>query len=146
MDWLSLGYFGLFLACFFAATILPFSSEAIFTAAILSPMDPLLALVFATLGNWLGGMSSYWLGWLGNLDQIKKWLSVSEQKIEVWKRYATQYGYWLAVLCWLPFIGDVIAIALGFFRVNLILSAFFMLVGKMLRYMVVMYLAQVLFN
>ena len=38
------------------------------------------------------------------------------------------------------------AIALGFFRVNLILSAFFMLVGKMLRYMVVMYLAQVLFN
>ena len=48
---MELGYLGLFLASFLAATVVPFSSEVIFSAMVFSGLDPWTCVWVATLGN-----------------------------------------------------------------------------------------------
>jgi membrane protein YqaA with SNARE-associated domain len=55
--------FGLFLAAFGAATLLPLQSEAVLVGLILSDRYWLwLLLAVATLGNVLGSVVNWWLG------------------------------------------------------------------------------------
>lgn len=138
--WADLGLWGLFLACFLAATILPFSSEAVLVACTAGPWDTSALLLVASSGNWLGGMSSYGLGRLGNLARIARWLRTDPAKALRWQERVSRYGAWAALLCWLPVIGDPIAIALGLGRARWVPTALLMLFGKSVRYAVVLYL------
>lgn len=137
MDWIELGYWGLFLATFLAATVVPFSSEVVLTGMLATGFDPMTCLVVASIGNWLGGMSSYGLGWLGDWHRLHKWLRVKEESILKWKKHTDRYGPWIALICWTPIIGDPIAVALGVFRVNWWLVSINMLVGKTVRYAII---------
>lgn len=72
MEWLlNLGYFGLFLGSFVAATVVPFSSDVQLVAMLAAGGNVWFCVVVATLGNWLGGLTSYWLGWLGKWEWIE---------------------------------------------------------------------------
>ena len=135
-----MAYFLLFLQSFLAATIIPFSSEAVLTGMILNGYNATYCLVFATTGNWLGGLSSYLLGYLGKIEWIEKYLRVKHEKLLKWEVKIKKYGSWFALLCWLPFIGDIIAIALGLFKVKAFPVSMFMLIGKFLRYAILTYL------
>ena len=53
LDFADYGYFGLFLASFLAATVLPFSSEVVFTGLVFAGLDPWWCVFWATLGHWL---------------------------------------------------------------------------------------------
>ncbi|MFL3022624.1 MAG: YqaA family protein [Cytophagales bacterium] len=130
------GYIGLFIASFLAATIIPFSSELVLSILIANNYDLTTSLIVASIGNWMGGLSSYLIGRLGSWDTIEKYLRVKRDKILLWKKKIDSWGGLLAFLCWLPFVGDPIAIALGFFRTNILTVAIFMLVGKFVRYFV----------
>ena len=130
------GYIGLFIASFLAATIIPFSSELVLSILIANNYDLTTSLVVASIGNWMGGLSSYLIGRLGSWDTIEKYLRVKRDKILLWKKKIDSWGGLLAFLCWLPVIGDPIAIALGFFRTNIFTVALFMLIGKFVRYIV----------
>ena len=58
MSWLeSLGLLGLFLGTFLAATIVPFSSDALYVAVLMATHNPVGCLVVGTLGNWLGSVT-----------------------------------------------------------------------------------------
>jgi len=135
MDWLELGYFGLFLASFLAATVIPFSSEAVLAAMIVGGANPWVAIAVATAGNWLGGMSSYGIGYLGKWEWMEKYLGVEKQKVQGWKPKIDRYGSFFASLSFLPVIGDVISVALGYFRARFWLTSFWMLLGKFGRYL-----------
>ena len=128
------GYIGVFIASFLAATILPFSSEVVLTGVLLAGSAYWPCMVAATLGNFLGGMSCYWLGMLGKVEWIEKYLRVKHETLERHKSKVDRFGAWLALLTWLPFVGDVFAVALGFYRVNFRKSAVLMLVGKGARF------------
>jgi|TARA_A100001011_G_scaffold5800_1_gene6671 membrane protein YqaA with SNARE-associated domain len=130
------GYIGLFIASFLAATIIPFSSELVLSILIANNYDLTTSLIVASIGNWMGGLSSYLIGRLGSWDTIEKYLRVKRDKILLWKKKIDSWGGLLAFLCWLPVVGDPIAIALGFFRTNILTVAIFMLVGKFVRYFV----------
>ena len=119
---------------FLAATILPFSSEILVTALLLAGANPVYVLLWATLGNWLGSLSSYGLGWLGKWEWIEKWLKISHEKIEKQQTRISKYGSLLAFFVSLPLIGDIFALALGFYKVNFFKSSIYILVGKFLRY------------
>lgn len=134
--WTDLGYVGLFLASFLAATILPFSSEFVLSGVLAAGGDPVISLVTATMGNWLGGLSSYWIGWLGKFEWIEKYLRIPRAKLEKWHYKIRGKEWWIAFFCWLPGIGDIIAVMLGLLKTNFWLSAIGMLLGKALRYMV----------
>jgi len=135
-----LGYIGLFAASFLAATIVPFSSEVVLVGLYLEGFDPFFLVLVASLGNWLGGMTSYLLGLLGKEDWLVKFFGVKKEKVLGFSGSVKKYGYYSALLCWLPVVGDVIAVALGFFRVKVVPVAVFMLIGKMLRYIVLVML------
>lgn len=133
-EWAAAGLIGLFLASFLAATVLPFSSEAVLLAMLAGPWSPWELLLIASLGNWLGGMSSYGLGRLGDLTRIARWLRTDPEKARSWPARVQRYGAWAALLCWLPVIGDPIAIGLGLGRAHLGRTAVLMLLGKAARY------------
>ena len=84
----------------------------------------------------LGGLTSYWIGWLGRWDWIERWFKVKREKLEQQKGHVDRYGVWLALFTWLPVVGDLFAIALGFYRVRPKMSAFYMLVGRFARFLV----------
>ena len=74
------------------------------------------------------------LGWLGKWEWLEKWFKVDRAKLEKQKRYVDRFGVWLALVSWLPFVGDLFSIALGFYKTNPWLTAMLMLVGKTLRF------------
>lgn len=137
---IGLGYLGLFIASFLAATIVPFSSEVVFSALAFGGFDLWTCVFVATAGNWLGGMTCYYLGRVGKIDWIRKFTGVKKEKLDKWAERIQKYGNWIAFFSFLPGIGDVIAVASGFFRSNVWIVAASMLLGKFFRYIVWMYL------
>ena len=144
-DLADLGYLGLLIASFLAATVVPFSSEVVFSGLLLGGLDPWKLVAVATLGNWLGGMSCYYLGKLGKLEWIEKYLRVKRDKLEKFTHILHKYGDWFAFFSFLPGVGDVIAVASGYFRCRMWVVAISMLLGKFARYIVWMYFHGLIF-
>ena len=141
----ALGYLGLFIASFLAATVVPFSSEVVFSALVFSGLDAWKCVFVATAGNWLGGLSCYFLGKLGKIDWIEKYLHIKKEKIDNWLTKIHRHGDWFAFFSFLPGIGDAIAVASGFFRCNFWIVSVSMLLGKFIRYVIWMYLHGMIF-
>ena len=134
MDWLlELGYVGLFIGSFLASTVVPFSADILLIGMLAAGGAPWVIIGVATVGNFLGGLTSYGIGRLGKWEWIEK-LGANPEKIERHKAQIDKYGAWVALLSWVPFIGDVLAVALGFFRVKFVPSAIFMLIGRFARF------------
>lgn len=133
------GYLGLFIASFLAATVVPFSSEVVFSVLVFGGLDAWQCVLVATLGNWLGGMSCYYLGMLGKVEWIEKYLRIKKEKMDSFEAKLHKYGDWFAFFSFLPGIGDGIAVASGFFRCRWWIVAVSMLLGKFVRYVVWMY-------
>ena len=131
---LEYGYIGLFVGSFLAATVVPFSSDVLLVGMLVAGAGAVPTVVVATIGNWLGGLTSYWLGWLGKMEWIERYFKVKRETIERYRVRVDRWGVWLAFLTWLPIVGDIFAIVLGFFRVKFIPVALWMLVGKCVRF------------
>ena len=129
------GMWGLFCGSFLAATVVPFSSDVLLVGMLVAGCDPVECLVSATLGNWLGGLTSFGIGWLGRWEWIERWFHVKRETLEKQHDRIDRWGAWLALLTWLPIVGDLFAIALGFYKVSPVKSAIFMFIGKALRFM-----------
>jgi membrane protein YqaA with SNARE-associated domain len=126
---------GLFAAAFFSATLLPGHSEAALLAFLhFYPEQLWPALGIATLGNTLGGMSSYVIGRLIPEKALQK----ANPRGLAWVR---RYGSLSLLLAWLPVIGDALPLAAGWLRLDPWLSALSMAVGKFARYAAVAALA-----
>lgn len=135
-----LGVLGLFLACFLAATIIPLASEALLIYLVNeTPEEWMFLCLIATLGNVLGGMTSYYLGWLLKWNWLEKYFRINANKTVKWKEKAQKYGAWMALLTWTPIIGDLIAIALGLTKTNWKKVLLGMFIGKAIRYIVVLF-------
>jgi len=114
----------LFLGSFFAATLLPGGSEAVLIGVLKSyPETFWPALLIATVGNTLGGMVSFGMGWL--LPQTQQLKHVDKLR---------RYGTPALLLAWVPLIGDALCVAAGWLRLNWWQAALFMALGKFARY------------
>ncbi|MBK6626423.1 MAG: DedA family protein [Flavobacteriales bacterium] len=134
--WEGLGLPGLFLASFLAATILPFSSEALLAAMAIGPWSWPALWLTASIGNTLGGLSSTGLGRLG---RRLTWQGVQAGASSgPWTMRIRRWGPWAALLTWLPVVGDAIAVALGVVGAPWGPTALLMFVGKAARYAVVL--------
>ena len=138
--WMEFGLFGLFVASFLAATVLPFSSEVLLAAMTLGPWSAVTLWAVASVGNTLGGMSSYGLGRLGDIGRIAKWLRMDPAKAQLWQARTERYGAWAALLTWVPVIGDPLAVGLGLARAKPVPVLVLMFLGKAARYALVLYL------
>ncbi len=122
------GLGGLFIASFLAATLLPGGSEAVFVAVLAAwPVLETQAIVVATVGNTLGGMSSYVIARLLPQDALKK---LGEKPLALAKRW----GAPVLILAWVPLIGDLLCVAAGWLRLPWRPCLLWMALGKGLRY------------
>ncbi len=135
LEW---GYAGLFLSALLAGSVIPFSSEVVMVGLVHMGLSPTLCILSATVGNTLGGMTCYYIGRLGRVDWVEKYLKVKREKVERMQKFLQGKGALMAFFTFLPFVGEAIAIALGFMRSNLWLTTISMFVGKMLRYIFMM--------
>ena len=128
------GLLGLFVGSFLAATVVPFSADVLLVGMLVAGVNsPAELLIVATLGNWIGGITSYGIGRAGKWEWIER-LHVSRESLEKQKTRIERFGAPIALLTWVPFIGDVFAVALGFYRVKFLPAIFWMLVGKGARF------------
>lgn len=130
------GLWGLFIGTFLAATVVPFSADVLYVTMLQMTSNPWACLTVASLGNWLGCLTTFGLGRLGRWDWIEKLFKVDRAKLEKQKVYIDRYGIWLALFSWLPFVGDLLTLALGFYKTNPWLTALLLLVGRFLRFFV----------
>jgi membrane protein YqaA with SNARE-associated domain len=122
-----LSLWGLFISSFLAATLLPGGSEAVLFGVLkLHPDLFWPALLLGTLGNTLGGMVTFGMGWM--LPQTQQLKHVEQMR---------KYGTPALVLAWVPLIGDALCLAAGWLRLNWWQAALFMAIGKLARYWIV---------
>ncbi|MBA4740630.1 MAG: DedA family protein [Burkholderiales bacterium] len=122
--------FGLFVASFISATVLPGSSEIVFIAILLNEVtSDWAALWVATIGNTLGGITTFLLGRFiptrhlpsdRILTNVRRWGGVS------------------LLISWVPLLGDAVCLAAGWLRTHLMVSIFCIAFGKFVRYWILM--------
>lgn len=125
---------GMFLSALLAATILPFSSDLVLGGLVAAGCNPVAIVAVATLGNWMGGLISYGMGWLGKTEWLERYFRVKPESIAKQKARVDRWGPLLAITSWVPFVGDIFAIVLGFYKAKFWPTAWWLLVGKLLRY------------
>jgi len=126
------GLAGVLLASFLAATVVPFSSEAVLFGYLhLHPEHAALAVALATVGNTAGGMTTYFIGRL--VPERKP-----DTKALAWLK---RYGAPATFFVWLPLVGDALCAAAGWLRVNWVAALGFMAAGRLARYLAVAALA-----
>jgi membrane protein YqaA with SNARE-associated domain len=135
-----LGYFGLFVSAFLAATILPLSSEVVLSALLLSGLSPVTLVAIATAGNLLGSLTNYGLGYWASIEGIKKWLKLSEKEYVRAEQRFKKFGLLSLCFAWVPLIGDPLTVVAGILRIRLPLFILLVGAGKLLRYLVIYYL------
>jgi membrane protein YqaA with SNARE-associated domain len=117
----------LFTSSFLAATLLPGGSEAVLYGVLRAhPQSLYAAMAVATLGNTLGGMTSYALGRFIPPGKPLKGIAAMRR-----------YGSPALLFSWVPFIGDPLCVAAGWLRLNVAFSILFMATGKLGRYIVI---------
>ena len=100
----------LFFSAFISSTLFPGGSEAVLAYLAAGTKDSLLLLVMvATLGNTLGAMTSWGIGYLISTRYSAERLSKPSQQKAVER--LQKYGSPVLLLSWLPIIGDPLCIA-----------------------------------
>ncbi len=128
------GGIGMFVAAFLAGSVFPFSSEAVMLALLAAGADPGELLVWGTAGNTLGSLFNYGVGSLGKQEWIDRMTKAKPERLEQAKRWVRRYGAWAGLLAWLPIIGSIITVAMGFLRVKLMYALITVGIGKYVRY------------
>ena len=133
----SFSLWSLFFSAFLSSTLLPGSSEALLILYLNEGFDKTSLLIVATVGNTLGGVSSwllgFWLIWKFPHSLPKK---ISPQAIE----RLQHWGWPVLLFSWVPVIGDPLCIAAGWLKVSFWLSLLVIIVGKLFRYYAIIFL------
>lgn len=132
------GYGGIFLAALLAGSILPFSSELVLVTLVQMGVSPVMGVLVAAVGNTLGTMTCYYLGYLGKRGWIEKYFKVKQERIDKMQKFLQGKGALMAFFSFMPIFGEVIAIALGYMRANKPLTVSAMFAGKLIRYVVIL--------
>lgn len=122
------GLTSVFLISFISATLLPLGSEpAVFAVIKANPSLYWAVILVATVGNTLGGVVDYWMGY-----RAKQ--AFAKERDSVWFRWLARYGAKTMLLAWLPGIGDPLCTLGGWLKLPFWPSVAYMAVGKFLRY------------
>lgn len=135
---LSLGYVGLFLISFLAATILPLVSEVVVVAMPPLGYDVRLVVLTATAGNFLGSLTNYFIGRKGADFVLFRALKVPPERLARAEALYHRWGPIIVFFSWVPVIGDPLTVVAGIFRLRLHVFTFWVILGKFVRYLVLL--------
>lgn len=140
------GYWGMTIAAFLAGSVFPFSSEAVMVSLQLAGLEPWPLFLSASVGNVAGSMFNYYVGTLGRLEWIEKYLHIRREKVLRAQAWMENWGVWMGTLCFLPIIGSALSVALGYMRANPYKSFIAISIGKTTRYAVLILVTYYLQN
>ena len=134
-------YLSLFGISFLAATILPFSSELSLAGLIsTSNFNNSLLLIAASLGNIFGSVVNWLIGFYSRNFTPKKWFPFNEMQIIRSSKWFEKFGKWSLLFAWVPILGDPLTLVTGLLRVRFLDFIILVAIGKVSRYLVVLYL------
>ena len=127
------------LAAFLAGSFFPFSSEAVMAGLQAAGLEPLPLVIYGSIGNVLGSLFNYGVGRMGKMEWIEKYLHVKQESLDKAERFMAGRGAWMGFFAFLPLLGSAITIVLGLTRANFGISILSITLGKVLRYIVLVY-------
>jgi membrane protein YqaA with SNARE-associated domain len=138
----SYGYWGMLLAAFMAGSFFPFSSEAVMVGLMAAGLDPWVLMIYGTVGNVMGSVVNYCIGRLGKEEWFEKYLHVKPESMDKARRFMRGHGAWMGFFAFIPLLGSAITILLGLMRANPVITFIAITLGKIFRYVVLIYVAQ----
>ncbi|HEY5604541.1 MAG TPA: YqaA family protein [Gammaproteobacteria bacterium] len=137
----AISLWGLFSSAFLAATLLPGGSELLLAYLVATSAAPLSVLLLtATVGNTLGGFTTYLLGrfiaWRFPGKTLRQEHRNAIARLQRW-------GSLALLLSWVPIAGDPLCAAAGYLKLNPLLSVVLLAIGKLARYMFVIWVTPI---
>lgn len=144
IDWIvgfliNWGYWGMLVAAFLAGSFFPFSSEAVMAGLQAAGLEPIPLIIYGSIGNVFGSMFNYGIGRMGKTEWIEKYLHVKQESLDKAERFMAGRGAWMGFFAFLPILGSGITIVLGLTRANVPISVLSITIGKVLRYILLVY-------
>jgi len=139
-----MAYLSLFTLSFLAATILPMSSELTLVGLLNTNDYNVLALLgSASLGNILGSIFNWLLGFYLLKHMNKKWFPFKKNQINSASNWFQKFGIWSLLFAWVPMIGDPLTLMAGILKVKFFLFLILVSIGKISRYFFIYYLTNI---
>ena len=133
-----MAYLSLFIISFLAATILPLSSELTLAGLLNTNIyNPYALLGIASLGNILGSVFNWLLGFYLLKHINKEWIPFKQNQIVSASKWFQKFGIWSLLFAWVPIIGDPLTFVAGILRVKFFLFLILVFVGKISRYFLI---------
>jgi len=131
------GYLGMGIMAFLAGTVVPITSEVLLVFFLGIGLNAVGLTVAATIGNTLGGITCFMIGYLTTKEKVQKFFKVPDRRMKRADMLIQKYGYWTAAFSFLPVLGEVFLLSLGIMRVNRFKVISLMALGKLFRYSLV---------
>lgn len=131
------GDWGMFITALISGCYFPISSEVVMVALLAAGVNPWELFAYGVAGNIIGGMGSYYLGYICNSDKLERILRVKHDKLERAAQMANKHGALAAFFGWLPMLGSALLTTLGMMRTNVPITFVSMSAGKVVRYLII---------
>src|SRR3569833_4241447 len=119
----SIGLSSVFIISLISATLLPLGSEPAVFAVAKANGDLFWPVIgVATIGNTIGGDIDYWMGY-GAKQMFAK------ERTSRWFGWLERFGAKPLLLAWLPAIGDLLCVLVGWLLLFFWFCVFFLVVG-----------------
>lgn len=120
-----------------SGSVLPLSSEAVMIALLAVGAEPWGLLLWGTLGNIIGGAFCFYAGTKGTPEQLARMLHMKGETMERATVVIQRYGWWAAFFSFVPLLGSAILVAMGIMHTRVSRTMVSMVLGKFLRYFVI---------
>ena len=132
-------YLSLFLVAFISGSLFPLGSEALLLYDLSEGCNPFGVWSVATLGNTLGALLNYWLGYKGE-GYLERKGYLSSEKMQQARQRFKRWGGWVLLLSWAPIIGDPLTFIAGVLRYDLKRFLLIVVIAKGVRYGVLVWM------
>ena len=139
-------YFALFAYSFLASTLIPFGTEGFLALFISQGFNVYLLVLFATVGNYFGAVTNYYIGMKGSKTIFSKVIKFSDKETDKAKRSFKKYGPIILFFSWLPIVGDPLTLVAGLLKYDFKKFTFYVFLGKLSRYIAVVLIVSGIIN
>ncbi|WP_026842096.1 YqaA family protein [Citrifermentans bremense] len=134
-DWLvNYGLYSLFILSFLASTLLPLGSEWMVVTMLLAGEKAWAVVAVATAGNYLGALSTYWIGLYGGDFLKRRVLRMDDASTQKAERFYHRFGSISLLFSFLPVIGDPLCLVGGVLKISFVRFTLLVASGKLARY------------
>ncbi len=139
MEWLiqffsEYGYLGMGMLAFLSGSIVPITSEVLLVFFLSIGLNAVLLTLVAAFGNTLGGVTCFLTGMIADKEKVLKRFKITPRRMQRADRIIQKYGYWAALISFVPVLGETLLVMLGVMRVSWWKVVLVMALGKLVRY------------